>query len=255
MGRCLPRIESTRRRSRSAPALPFAKPFPRQRTSAQRTRGRLARGQDTATQRREPRGNNINMLRRGTPAAALLPVVLLLLAVAAEASAAVEPMEVYFSAAELARVAGYGEEPVSSVSVAGQVACELCLRPGSDLLTFELPGAKVAVTCETEGVNNHQAANSAFATTDEYGNFSIDLPSHLHATPNIEKACAVKVLQLPADTSCRLGHRPGATYGLMLLSSEEDGVRAYTAGVIRLQNGGAPSDRCVSVENITERRR
>ncbi|KAJ1263918.1 hypothetical protein BS78_09G223100 [Paspalum vaginatum] len=175
------------------------------------------------------------MLRRGAPGAALL-LALLLLAVAAEASAAEPmPMEVYFSAAELARVAGYGEEPVSSVSVSGQVACELCLRPGSDLLAFELPGAKVAVTCETESGNKHQAANSAFATTDEYGNFSIDLPSHLHATPSIEKACAVKVLQLPADTSCRLGHRPGANYGLKLSSSKEDGIRAYTAGVIRLR--------------------
>ena len=50
-------------------------------------------------------------------------------------------MELYFSPAELARIAGYGEEPVSTLLVSGQVACELCLRPASDvLLTFELPG-------------------------------------------------------------------------------------------------------------------
>jgi hypothetical protein len=55
-------------------------------------------------------------------------------------TAAARPMELYFSPAELARIAGYGEEPVSSVFVSGQVTCELCLRPGSDLLTLELPG-------------------------------------------------------------------------------------------------------------------
>jgi hypothetical protein len=77
------------------------------------------------------------VLLRGAAASSLLLLILLL---GTTASAAGRPMELYFSQAELARVAGYGEELVSSVSVSGQVACELCLRPGSDLLTFELPG-------------------------------------------------------------------------------------------------------------------
>nr|AAL82666.1 hypothetical protein OJ1004_F02.8 [Oryza sativa Japonica Group]AAM18142.1 Hypothetical protein [Oryza sativa Japonica Group] len=73
-----------------------------------------------------------------------MQLLLLLLAavlVAAEPAAAIStmPMELYFSPGELARIAGYGEEPVSTVVVSGQVACELCLCPGSDLLTFELP--------------------------------------------------------------------------------------------------------------------
>ncbi|KAJ1295890.1 hypothetical protein BS78_01G257800 [Paspalum vaginatum] len=89
---------------------------------------------------------NGNMVLRNRAPAVLLAVLLLL--VQAAAAGAVEeaalPMELYFSAAELARNAGYGEEPVSSVSMSGQVTCELCLQPGSDLLTFELPGAKVA---------------------------------------------------------------------------------------------------------------
>jgi hypothetical protein len=55
-------------------------------------------------------------------------------------AAAAVPMELYFSPAELARIAGYGEEPLSSVSVSGQVTCELCARPGAHLLAFELPG-------------------------------------------------------------------------------------------------------------------
>ena len=114
------------------------------------------------------------------------------------------------------------------------------------------PGAKVAVLCKTDRPND-QVADSAFATTDEFGNFTIDLPSQLHATANLERACTVKVLQLPADSSCRLRHCPSTTYGLRL-SSQEDGVRAYTTGVIRLQNSDTPHDKCVSVEERTERR-
>ncbi|KAF8686238.1 hypothetical protein HU200_043622 [Digitaria exilis] len=186
-------------------------------------------------------------------AAALLLLALVVTAAAAEEEAlAMEPMELYFSPAELARMAGYGEEPVSSVSVSGHVACELCLRPGSDLLAFELPGAKVAVLCETDGPND-EVANSAFATTDEFGNFSIDLPSQLHATANLERACSVKVLQLPEDSSCRLHHHPSTSYGLKLFF-EEDGVRAYTTGEIPLQNSDTPHDKCKSVEERTKRR-
>ena len=89
---------------------------------------------------RELRGD---MLLRGRAAAAALLLLLLVTAAAKAEEGALlpaEPMELYFSPAELARIAGYGEEPVSSVLVSGQVACELCLRPGSDLLAFELPG-------------------------------------------------------------------------------------------------------------------
>ncbi|KAG0548408.1 hypothetical protein BDA96_01G164500 [Sorghum bicolor] len=187
----------------------------------------------------------------------ILPAILLLAVAAAMAMAAAEealpmPMEVYFTPAELARIAGYGEEPVSSVSVSGQLTCELCLRPGSQLLALDMPGAKVAVTCKSDRTPSNQLDSFAFATTDEYGNFTIDLPPQLHATPDLEKACTVKVLQLPAD-SCRLRHRTGDTYGLRL-SSVEDGVRAYTAGVIRLQDSDTPSDHCVGVEHMSERR-
>lgn len=75
----------------------------------------------------------------------ILPAILLLAVAAAMAMAAAEealpmPMEVYFTPAELARIAGYGEEPVSSVSVSGQLTCELCLRPGSQLLALDMPG-------------------------------------------------------------------------------------------------------------------
>lgn len=177
------------------------------------------------------------------------PLLLTILLLGTAVAAAGRPMELYFSPAELARVAGYGEELVSSVSVNGQVACELCLRPGSDLLTFELPGSKVAVTCATEGPNT--IANSAFATTDEYGNFTIELPSRLHATPSLENACSVKVLELPPDSACRVsGSR---SYGLLLTSSE-DGRRVYTTGVIRLQHDDTRSDECVQEDSRSDGR-
>uniref|UniRef100_A0ACD5TKV5 Uncharacterized protein n=3 Tax=Avena sativa TaxID=4498 RepID=A0ACD5TKV5_AVESA len=175
----------------------------------------------------------------GRAAASLFLVFLLLLGAAVMAAAA-RPMELYFSAAELARIAGYGEEPVSSVSVSGQVACELCL------LTFELPGSKVAVTCATEDPNT--AANSASATTDEYGSFTIELPSRLHATPSLENACSVEVLELPPDSACRASGRRGSSYRLRL-SSSEDGVRAYTTGVIRLQHDDTRSGKCVQEQS------
>jgi hypothetical protein len=113
-------------------------------------------------------------------------------------------------------------------------------------------GAKVAVLCETDGPKD-QVANSTFAVTDEFGNFTIGLPSQLHATANLERACTVRVLQLPADSACRLRNHPGTTYGLTL-TSQEDGVRAYTTGVIRLQNNDTPREKCVSVEERTRTR-
>jgi hypothetical protein len=119
-------------------------------------------------------------------------------------------------------------------------------------ISFSEPGAKVAVTCESAG--SSQAASSAFGMTDEYGNFTVDLPSQLHATPNLEKACAVQVLELPKDSSsCHSLHRSTSTYGLEL-SSQEDGIRAYTTGVIRLQHTDTPSDRCVNEESTSDSR-
>ncbi|KAF0929266.1 hypothetical protein E2562_019588 [Oryza meyeriana var. granulata] len=177
---------------------------------------------------------------RASSSSLLLLFLLLGAVVTATEAVAVVPMEVYFSPAELVRIAGYGEEPVSTVVVSGQVVCELSLGPpGSDLLTFELPGAAVGVACETEGTKT--MAYSVFAITDENGNFTIELPSRLHATPNLEKACSVMVLQLPLETVCRLRHGPSSSHGIRL-SSSEDGVRTYMTGVIRLQHHDTKSD-------------
>lgn len=185
----------------------------------------------------------------------LLPLLFAAVAAAKAAGAPSTSMEAYFSAEELVRIAGYGEEPVSTVLVSGQILCVLCLRPGSDLLTFQLPGSKVAVTCKSEGPNTStMAANSAFATTDESGNFTIELPSRLHATPNLEDACSVTVLTLPPDSACHAGHSPGSPYRLQPSSSEEDGVRTYTTGSIWLQHNDTPSEECVQEESRSDQR-
>jgi hypothetical protein len=100
----------------------------------QQQRGRVVESEDRS---------QTKMARRTTREPAAAVVLMLLLAAATAAAAAEEealPMEAYFSAAELARIAGYGEEPVSSVSVSGQLTCELCLRPGSPLLALEMAG-------------------------------------------------------------------------------------------------------------------
>jgi hypothetical protein len=99
----------------------------------QQQRGRVVESEDRS---------QTKMARRTTrePAAAAVFVLMLLLAAATAAAEEALPMEAYFSAAELARIAGYGEEPVSSVSVSGQLTCELCLRPGSPLLALEMAG-------------------------------------------------------------------------------------------------------------------
>lgn len=51
-----------------------------------------------------------------------------------------EEFSMQLTRAELVRLAGYGEERISSVLVAGTLLCDACLRPGSDPVTFPVPG-------------------------------------------------------------------------------------------------------------------
>ena len=68
--------------------------------------------------------------------------------------------------------------------------------------------------------------------TDEYGDFFIDLPSHLHAVPNMEKKCIVKVMELPRSSPCHQAFT-GEHAGINL-ASMENGFRTYTAHEIYL---------------------
>ncbi|KAK6917880.1 hypothetical protein RJ641_018631 [Dillenia turbinata] len=95
-------------------------------------------------------------------------------------------------------------------------------------------GALVSVTCQT---GRNPKSSSAQAITDEYGEFIIDLPSHLHAIPDLDKACLVSVLGLPEDSACSrfFIRKPKA----ISQSSVGNGIRTYTAGEIRLQDSRA----------------
>lgn len=94
-----------------------------------------------------------------------------------------------------------------------------------------LAGASVAVSCHPG--RKTRKSNWVSGTTDEYGDFLIDIPSHLHGIPNLEKICLVKVLQLPKSSLCRQAFT-GKHKGIML-SSIGDGIRTYTTDMIHMR--------------------
>jgi hypothetical protein len=151
------------------------------------------------------------------------------------------------SRAELSRIAGYGEERLSSVLVIGTLDCGLCLAPESRLLSLHVPGAKVAVACKIE--DKARKTNWTYGTTDEYGEFMIDLPSQLHATPNLEESCVVRILQVPSTSHCKI--RTLLNSHRIKLSSVGNGIRMYTAGTIQMSSKKRPSRRCTKVHNAS----
>ncbi|ONK60629.1 uncharacterized protein A4U43_C08F20740 [Asparagus officinalis] len=136
---------------------------------------------------------------------------------------------------ELVQFAGYGEEKLSSVLVMGTLVCEACPKSGSELHTSHIAGAKMAVSCKTEGKRNNKRANWAYATTDDYGEFMIDLPSHLHAIPRIEDSCVVRILGVPRKSRC---HRRGLRTipRRIRLSSIGNSIRVYSTGTVKLND-------------------
>ncbi|KAM3201593.1 hypothetical protein T459_29093 [Capsicum annuum] len=140
---------------------------------------------------------------------------------------------------DMIKMAGYGEEKLSNVFIYGKVVCHEenyhdCNNIVKDDNNFELgsrpmSGASIGVFCGSSGKTRRSWARN---TTDEDGEFLIDLPSHLHAIPNLEKTCCVKVLHLPRDTICRHAFR-GQHKGLELASIGE-GIRTYTTQTIHL---------------------
>ncbi|CAM8908564.1 unnamed protein product [Rhodiola kirilowii] len=130
---------------------------------------------------------------------------------------------------ELVELAGYGEEKLSTVLITGSVFSQdsIQLQPVS--------GAKVGVTCSPGRKKTRKSSwEEETVITDEFGDFTIDLPSHLHGTQNLDKACQVKIIHVPAR-----GHYKRSfgrmEYKEIKLSSARNGVRIYTAGKIILQ--------------------
>ncbi|XP_049380988.1 uncharacterized protein LOC125845515 [Solanum stenotomum] len=140
---------------------------------------------------------------------------------------------------DVIKMAGYGEEKLSTVFIHGKIVCHEYHDHGCNNIiikddNFELgstpiQGASVGVFCGSSGKTRRSWARN---TTDEDGDFLIDLPSHLHAIPNLEKTCLVKVLHLPRNAICEHAFR-GKHKGLELISIG-GGIRTYMTQTIHL---------------------
>ncbi|XP_059624833.1 uncharacterized protein LOC132268112 [Cornus florida] len=155
----------------------------------------------------------------------------------------INPLVELSSREDLVQMAGYGEDRLSTVLVSGTLLCEDCLDDQkTPLHPRPVSGASVAVSCLV--CRKTKKSILIRGTTDEYGDFLIDLPSHLHAIPNLEKICLVRVLQLPKDSLCRPDPAFTGKHKAIKLSSVGNGIRTYTAQRIHLTQ--KPSEACTS---------
>ncbi|KAL1537229.1 hypothetical protein AAHA92_29765 [Salvia divinorum] len=128
--------------------------------------------------------------------------------------------------------AGYGEEKLSTVVIAGTILCNAA-EPRQNPSTNPHPvsGARVSVVCG--GNRKAKKGSAAKGRTDVSGRFAIDLPSNLHAIPDLEKVCHVRVVRIPASSpcikACAAKHNKA-----IALSSVEQGIRTYTTHDIHL---------------------
>ncbi|KAF9610101.1 hypothetical protein IFM89_019966 [Coptis chinensis] len=153
------------------------------------------------------------------------------------------PLAELSTRSELVELAGYGEEKLSSVIVTGTVGCEACLdNREAETYAWPVTGALVAISCKS-GRRKMKVNDWAQEITNEYGDFLIDLPSHLHAIPYLERACVVKVLRVPKNSPCkRIRVRQS---NKIELSSVGNNIRTYTAGSIRLHQTSKLSRNCL----------
>ncbi|GER33811.1 pollen Ole e 1 allergen and extensin family protein [Striga asiatica] len=127
---------------------------------------------------------------------------------------------------EMVKWAGYGEDKLSTVVIGGKIICH-----GGDNIEKDsnpVSGATVAVLC---GSSRKRKKSWARTGTDDSGNFLIDLPSHLHAIPNLEKICHIKVVRLPKTSPCCSMRK----HKSIKLTSNADGIRSYTTKDIHLK--------------------
>ncbi|KAI4371617.1 hypothetical protein MLD38_009945 [Melastoma candidum] len=160
-----------------------------------------------------------------------LAVFLVVYAQTFQASAAVKGRLFHgLSREDVAEMAGYGEEKLSTVLVTGSVVCEGYLRGRSLLHAWPVSGARVAVECRGEGRRGTSIQTKGI--TDEDGDFTIDLPSHLHGIVDLQGKCCVRLLQKPRSLPCQpAGLRKHVP---IRLSSVTGGTRTYEARKIKL---------------------
>ncbi|CAG7887969.1 unnamed protein product [Brassica rapa] len=135
-----------------------------------------------------------------------------------------------WSRKEMVEMAGYGEDKLSSVLVTASL-----LSSSSS----PIPGATVGIKCHT---GYRKRSKWIKAVTNALGQFTIDLPSHLHAIPDLEKACSIKPLSVPKPYCYRFNAityqcSPTKTQRGIKLVSSSNGLRVYTAGNITLHRG------------------
>ncbi|KAG2244950.1 hypothetical protein Bca52824_093220 [Brassica carinata] len=123
-----------------------------------------------------------------------------------------------WSRKEMVEMAGYGEHKLSSVLVTASL-----LSSSSS----PIPGATVGIKCH---IGYRKRSKWLKAVTNELGHLTIDLPSHLHAIPDIGKACSIKPLSVPKPYQCS----PTKSHRGIKLVSTSNGLRVYTAGNITL---------------------
>ncbi|KAL2339286.1 hypothetical protein Fmac_013732 [Flemingia macrophylla] len=162
----------------------------------------------------------------------VLVMLLLILVGASPAAGEDNPLLELSSRDEVVQIAGYGEEKLSTVLITGSLHCESPDQPHA----WPIQGASVGVNCHSHGSKWRGKSVVAGGVTDEFGEFMIDLPSHLHAIPNLERVCTVKIHRIPKASLCRQGHVKKQK-GLRL-SSFGNGIRTYNAGNIRIKDGG-----------------
>ncbi|KAG2264626.1 hypothetical protein Bca52824_071705 [Brassica carinata] len=125
-----------------------------------------------------------------------------------------------WSRTEMVEMAGYGEQKLSSVIIAGSLLCDTS-RP-------HLPSIAIPVPHWIQ-----RRSKWIKAVTDDLGEFEIDLPSQLHAIPDMENTCVVKPVHVPKLYRCN--HRSTNTHKRIKLVSSTNGFRVYTSGKIKLQ--------------------
>ncbi|WOK94455.1 hypothetical protein Cni_G03157 [Canna indica] len=170
----------------------------------------------------------------------------------AAAAALSEGAAMQLSRAELVRVAGYGDERLSTVLVTGTLLCSACMKQssGGGLITFHVPGAKIGVACKLNG--RRKEVSWAYGTTDEYGEFIVDLPSHLHAIRSLEEACLLRVLRIPTDSNCDLVSGIRYTSKRIRLTSTsvgDQGIRVYTTETLILSGKTRHFQECLKMSD------
>ncbi|XP_020582343.1 uncharacterized protein LOC110025969 [Phalaenopsis equestris] len=151
------------------------------------------------------------------------------------AATAKEDLTWLLSRGELVRLAGYGEERLSSVIVTGSLQYQArSFSSGSIYLTTSYAkGVKVAVTCKNEE-GRMRRSNFAYGRTDAFGDFIINIPSHLHAVPKFEDSCSVRILG-PQKKYSQSYHQIISVLNpiRIKLSYAGNDVRVYSTGTVR----------------------